>query len=185
MSEIGFKTKFMSMQPTTSASVPNGSFYIDSANGNQASFKDNSGNTSVIGAIPSSNLFIKQMQASVVMPINTPVSKLANGKIVPADSDAANGQEYVGITTVAALAVDAIVSVLLPGANVVGALTGLGFLPGQEIFLGENGGFVNDVSAFAGNNDSIIRVGIADCSAGAASAIVNDLIAFTEVVARP
>lgn len=181
---IGFKSKFISIVPSTPASVPNNTIFIDSTNSNQATFKDGTGNVGVIGAVSSSNIFIKQMQASVAMPINTPVSKLANGKIVHADSDAANGQEYVGIT-LAGAAIDGLVSVILPGANIVGALTGLGFTPGQEVFLGENGGFTNNPSTFTGDNDSIIRVGIADCSAGNASGTVTDLIAFTEIVARP
>ena len=181
---IGFKSKFISMIPSTPASVPNSTIFIDSLNSNQASFKDGTGNVGVIGAVSASNIFIKQMQSSEIIAINQPVAKLSNGKIVKADADAANGQVYIGITMASVIA-DDLVSVLLVGANITGALTGLGFTPGQEIFLGENGGFTNDVSGFTGGDDSIIRVGIADCASGAASGTATDLIAFTEVVARP
>lgn len=183
--EIGFKSRFLSIIPSTPASVPNNTVFIDSTNTNQASFKDQSGNVAVIGAVSATNIFIKEMQASVPIPVNTPVSKLSNGKIVPADSDAANGQNYVGITLNAALVADALVQILLPGANVAGAIAGLGFLPGQEVFLAEGGGFTNDPSVFTGDDDSIIRVGIADCSSGVAAGVASDLIAFTEIVARP
>lgn len=182
--EIGFKSKFINIVPSLPASVPNNTLFIDSSNSNQATFKDGSGNVGVIGAVSASNIFIKQMQSSVVLAVNTPVAKLANGKIINADSDTVNGQVYIGITMGTAV-VDGLVSVLLVGANIAGALTGLGYTPGQEIFLGENGGFTNNVSTFTDGDDSIIRVGIADCTSGNASGTVTDLIAFTEVVARP
>jgi len=181
---IGFKSKFINIVPSTPASVPVNTLFIDSTNSNQATFKDGSGNVGVIGAVSASNIFIKQMQSSAIIPINTPVAKLADGKIVIADADGVNAQVYIGVTMGAAV-VNGLVAVLLVGANIAGALTGLGFTPGQEIFLGENGGFTNDTSTFTGDNDSIIRVGIADCASGIASAAVTDLIAFTEVVARP
>jgi hypothetical protein len=183
MSLIGFKAKFINLEPTTPASVPNETFFVDSTNDDKATFKDTLGNLIVIGGA-ATNLFIKQMQASVAIGINQPVSKLPNGKIVPADSDSSDGQEYIGITLGSALA-DELVDVLLPGANIVGALTGSGFVPGDEVFIGENGGYTNNVGTFLDNNDSIIKVGIADCSAGVASNVVNDLVALTEIIARP
>jgi hypothetical protein len=185
MSEIGFKSRFLSIIPSAPVTVPNNTVFIDSTNSNQASFKDQGGNVVVIGAVSSSNLFLKEMQAAEAMPVNTPVSKLPNGKIVPADSDAVAGQNYIGITASPAPAIDSLVTVLLPGANIVGAVASLGFAPGDEVFLGEGGGFTNDPSVFTGGDDSIIRVGIADCGAGVASSIATDLIAFTEIVARP
>jgi hypothetical protein len=65
-------------------------------------------------------------------------------------------------------------------------LVGLGFAPGDEIFVGETtGGYVNDIAPFTGNNDSIIKIGVADCAAGTASSVATDLILIPHVIARP
>ena len=130
---------------------------------------------------------IKQMQSGHETTISSgkPVSKLPNGKIVPADSDAANGQKYIGITKVS-IAVEALGDIYLPGNNIPNAILGLGFTPGDEVFLSETSGMVtNNPSSFTNNDDSIIKIGIADCSAGTASSTATDLIMFSEVIARP
>jgi hypothetical protein len=186
MAEIGFKSRFLSIIPSAPATIPNNTVFIDSSNGNQASFKDQSGNVTVIGAVSASNIFIKEMQAEVAMSVNTPIAKKSNGKIVPADTDESDEtQRYVGITLTAAVNPDDLVQVLLVGANIANAVDGLGFTVGREVYLDEGGGFTDDVTVFTGDDDSIIRVGIADCAAGLASSIAKDLIAFTEIVARP
>jgi hypothetical protein len=45
--------------------------------------------------------------------------------------------------------------------------------------------FINSVGSLTGDDDSIIKVGIADCAAGTASGTATDLIVFPEVILRP
>lgn len=132
------------------------------------------------------DLLIKPMQSGEALAVGIPISKRADGKIVAADSDGVNRQQPIGVTVAAFDAIDSIANVLLAAPNAVGVLTGLGFAPGDEIFIGETtGGYVNDITPFVGNDDSIIKVGVADCGAGAASGVATDLILMTQVIARP
>lgn len=180
-----FKATAVVLVPITPAQAPNGSVFLDSTNANALTTKSPGGVlTPNLGGTPE-NIFIKQMEASGAISAKVPVAKLPTGKIVAADSDAAGGQEVIGFALSATLADGDLVMVVLVGANLEGALTGLGYAPGDEIFLSETGGYTNDPNSFTGNDDSIIRVGIADCAAGVASATVVDLIAFAEVIARP
>lgn len=185
---IGIKSKFLSIDPSNPNDVPNNSIYVDSSNGNQATFKNSSGTSSVVGAVSTSNLFIKSMQVDEIFPVNSPVSKKANGRIIKADTDlSTDTQQYIGIALQAPVNVGDFINVLTVGPNLANALVGLGFAPGDEVFLGENGGFTNaaGVGGFLGNNDSVIKVGIADCTGGTASTTANDLIAYSEVISRP
>ena len=181
----GFKGNYMVLTPIAPPSVPNGSVFIDSTNANAASIKDTGGIVTPINAA-STNIFIKQMQSDGVISINRPVSKKANGRVVAADSDSATGQDYCGFALQAAAGAGVLINVLCVGANLQGAVTGLGFAPGDEVYLSETGsGFTNNPASFTGGDDSIIKVGIADCAAGVASVTAVDLIVFSEVVARP
>ena len=128
----------------------------------------------------------KTMESShtSAIPINTPVSKKTDGTIVPADSDAADGQVFIGITS-EEIASGSQGIVKLVGQNITGALTGLGFAVGDDVYLAETGGYTNDPNSFTGDDDSIIRIGVADCSEGTASSTANDLIMFPEVLIRP
>lgn len=185
---IGIKSKFLSIDPSNPAEVPNNSLYVDASNANQATFKNSSGTSSVVGAVSTSNLFLKSMQVDEIFPVNSPLSKKANGRVVKADTDLSpDTQRYIGIALQAPVNIGDFINVLIVGANLANALVGLGFSPGDEVFLAENGGFTNaaGVAGFGGNNDSVIKVGIADCTGGTASATANDLIAFTEVISRP
>lgn len=165
---------------------PNNSLFADSTHANAFTNKDNVGTNSAV-ATSTSDATLKAMQSGYpgTIPPYTPVSKLANGKIVPADSDAADGQAVCGITHEAFASLNDIKLVRCPGPNVANALVGLGYACGDEVFLGETGGYTNDPSTFSGLNDSIIKIGVADCAAGAASATVTDLILWPDVVARP
>ena len=183
--EVGFKMNFVVLQPTNPSAVPNGSVFIDSTNADTASVKGTGGIVDPIGVTGGTSLFIKQMQAASAITLNHPVSKKPNGKIEEADSDAPEGQNIIGFALSAAAADGDLINVLCVGANITNGIFGLGFTPGDEIFLGESGGYTDDVTTFTGNDDSIIKVGIADCATGAASATATDLIIFPEVVARP
>ena len=173
------------LEPRLAAGVPNGVIFNDSVSG-EITQKSTSGASSTVGSSDSS--FRKQMQSGFVGSIasGTTVSKRSDGKIVPADSDGAGTQQPIGIAIDTFSALDSLGIVLLIGPNAVGAITGLGFTPGSDIFIGETtGGYVDDVTPFTGGNDSIIRIGIADCSAGAASAAAIDLILSSEPISRP
>jgi len=131
----------------------------------------------------------KVMIGSSALAAGAPVSKNpATGKVILADSDGAGTQQFYGVTVTTCAGDGSPVTVQLPGANLAGVLTGLGFAVGDEIFMGETAGsYVNGagVDSFVGANDSIFKLGIADCAAGVASATVTDLILLPEVVARP
>lgn len=114
----------------------------------------------------------------------TPVAKHSSGSIYPADTDAVTGQKYIGIT-LAAIAHNAAGPIKTVGDNIPDCILGLGFTPGQDIFLGEDGGYTNDITGFTGDNDTILKVGIADCEEGTASGTAKDLIMWTEVISRP
>jgi len=145
----------------------------------------NDGSTSVIATSATQNFIVKSMQAFDAIRAGRAVSKRPDGKIMEADSDNVNGQQPVGIS-LAPIAIDETGNILLFGPNATGILAGLGFAPGDEIYIGETtGGYVNDITPFEGNNDSIIRIGIADCTAGAASASATDLILISTIIARP
>ena len=49
--------------------------------------------------------------------------------------------------------------------------------------MGENlGEYTNNVATFTGDNDVYMKVGIADCPAGTASANATDLIVITQLI---
>lgn len=181
------RTDAVVLNPVAPAAVPeNNALFVNSANANIFTNKDNSGTTVEVVSAEASALK-KQMQSGFagVIPALTPIAKLPSGKIVPADTDEVSSQTFVGITLESFAALNSLGIVQLVGPNVPAVLTSLGFAPGDEIFLGETGGYTNNPDSFTGNNDSIIRIGIADCTAGAASVTADDLILFTEVIARP
>lgn len=182
---VGVKVDFIQLTPVNPASVPNGCVFLDASNGNVATVKSTGGTSDPVGNTSSDNLFIKQMQIDGPIEVNKPVSKKANGRIVQGDSDSADGQMIVGMSLEAGLNAGDFINVFCIGANLAGALAGLGMTPGQEVFLSETGGYTTDANSFTGNNDTIMKVGIADCAAGAASGTAVDLISFPEIVTRP
>jgi hypothetical protein len=183
----GIDPAYIQLTPQASAAgVPNNSLWIDANDSNSVKVKRPSG-SDTIGAGSSTNLLVKIMENDdLINPIAAykPVSKLSSGKIVQADSDAAQGQKYIGIT-MASIPAGGSGAVLLPGPNLENAVATLGFAPGDEVYLSETGGYTNAPGSFAGDNDSIIKVGIADCAGGSASATATDLVMITEVLIRP
>jgi len=187
MAVAKFKAEVLIMEPTAPGNAPANSVFLDSANSNALSTKTSADANVQVGAASSSDIMIKNMQnlSGSAIPAGKPVSKRADGSIIAADSDAVDGQRYIGIT-LDAINNNATGRVLLVGPNVANAVQGLGFTPGQDIYISEaGGGYTNNAGSFTGNNDSIIKVGIADCAAGVANGIATDLIMFSEVVIRP
>lgn len=172
--------------PRAGSTAPNASLFMDSEAANALSTKSPGGSLEAIGGGGSENLLLKQMQnlSGVSIPVNTPIAKKPDGSIIAADSDGADTQVIIGVAA-AIIADSAMGNVSLIGPNVAGALTGLGFAPGDAIYLGKTGGYTNDLNTLVVGTDSYIRIGYADCAAGAASNVATDLIMFGEVLARP
>lgn len=174
------RTSALILEPVTSQTAPNTLWWnstLDSLNSNSTS-----GTPTPVVSVD----MIKRMQCFAPIAKYKPVSKRSDGKIMTAESDAVGTQQFIGIAADNFVSANDLGNILLVGQNVAGALTGLGFVPGDEIYIGETtGGYVNDISGFTGNDDSLIKVGIADCAAGTASGTATDLILFAEVIARP
>ena len=167
--------------------VPDNSMFSNMNNSNGITLKDNSSVTAPISTGSSeTSYFVKPMQAAVVIAINTPVAKRGDGKIVPVDRDDPNAKKPIGVTTQAAVNVNDIITVFLTGPNLPGMLAGKGFAPGDEIYSDNvPGGMVNDISTLNVQTDAVLRLGIADCASGAASAVAVDLILSMEVISQP
>lgn len=120
---------------------------------------------------------------SALIPAGKPVAVTPTG-IRLADTDDVLKKKYNGFS-VEDIAYPGSGKVFLTGDNLPGVLTGLGFAPGDDIFIGETAGLLtNDISAFSGFDDDIIRVGIADSAEDTVSALATDLIMQTDVVSR-
>jgi hypothetical protein len=179
------QTKFVILEPTAPGSVPNNSLFIDSSAGNQLATKTSSGqNQPIVGGSSGTNYFLKQMQVGSAFPAGAPLSKRPDGKVEVADSDSVNGRKYCAYALEAGVNVDDLVNVLCVGPNVPGALSGIVAVPGDIVFIGENGQYTVDPNSFTNNDDDIIQAGIADCAAGVASTTAVDLISLPQVLAR-
>jgi hypothetical protein len=76
--------------------------------------------------------------------------------------------------------------VLLNSANAPGALTGLGFTSGENVFLSKTpGALTNNAGDFDPNTDTIMRVGVADCASNTTGSAATDLIMTVEVYSSP
>lgn len=185
MAEAFVKAKAVILQPTPPGQVPNGCLFIDSTNLNITTIKNVSGllipvNTSVDGSI-----LIKQVQSGGAIGNMRPVSKMNNGKAIEADSDSASGQAHVGYALEDVSGSNIFFNMLCAGPNLAGAVNGLGFIPGDDVYLNVSGGYTNNPALLNGAVDSFIKVGVADCEAGVASGVAKDLIAYTQVLTRP
>jgi hypothetical protein len=181
---IPFKCNYVVVSPVDQATVPNNTLFVDSTMGNVFSVKNNSGSASTLGTTVGDNPFLKTMQSDGIFSAYVPIVKLTNGRVVLADANNINAESFCGYSMVASLAAGQSVNVMTIGPTVVGALTGLGFAPGDTIYINENGGYTNDPGTFTGGNDTLVKVGIADCTGGAvASPVADDLIAAYEFIA--
>ena len=134
-----------------------------------------------------SGSLLKEMENGHTATISagTAVAKKSDGTVIPADSDGVGTQQMIGICF-SEITVGSVGDIYLFGQNIPGVISGLGFSVGDEIFLSETAGqLTNDPNSFTGDDDSIIKVGIADCSSGSASSTATDLIMFPEVIYRP
>lgn len=174
-----FRSDAVILNPIADPSMPN-TLFVNEADGKMST---NTGSTAPIST--GASYSIKKMQAGETILAGKPVSKRADGKILAADSDGLGRQQVIGVS-LDSIPTDTLGDVLLFAPNAPGVLAGLGFVPGQEIFIGEaTGGYVDDITPFTGGNDSIVKVGVADCAEGVASAEATDLILISQVIARP
>jgi len=181
------KTTALVLEPTTSAAVPTGAIYNDASNSGTFTNKSVTGDVQPIGASTSSSVMVKMKRNTTGAQIAAykRVAILTDGSICLADSDDPLAMKDIGLT------LDAIDHlsygrVLLNGANADGALAGLGYSTGQDVFLSKTpGGLTNNISAFDPATDTIMRVGTADCANNDTSFVATDLIMTIEVYSRP
>lgn len=136
-------------------------------------------------AIGGGGVSTKSVIAGEPISLGKAVSRGANGKVYTADSDSVNGQKPIGISTQAATGDGSVITITLLGFNISGVLSGLGFTTADTIYVSETAGYTNDPASFIGGNDSIIKLGYADCSGGVASSSASDLLVNMEVIMRP
>jgi hypothetical protein len=126
-----------------------------------------------------------QQQCASPIPAGKPYSKRPDGRIEAAISNTLYGQKFVGITIDAFLNAGDLGYTTPSGPIIANVLDGLGFLPGDEIFVNQTVGYTKNPGAFTGDSDSIIRIGIADCAAGIASATAKHIIMMPHIISRP
>jgi hypothetical protein len=181
----GVRAPYVILIPEEARNVPNGAVFLDKANSDMASVKTVTGVVVPVGSTGVDTLMTKQMQAGEAFPAGAPLSKRPDGKVIVATSEGVQAQQLCGHALEEATADGDLINVLTIGANVVGALEGLNLVPGAEVFIDESGGYTGNPGLFTGNNDSVIRAGIADCPAGEASSVATDLIVMTDILLRP
>jgi len=142
-------------------------------------------NELVLSSTLGSNLMVKSMQnlSGSDIAAGSPISKKSDGSIMQADSDGLGSQSFVGIA-LAPILDGNLGNIALVGANISGAISGLGFAPGKDIYLSETGSYTDDAGSFTGSNDSVIKVGVSDCPDGVVSSTATDIIMFSEVILR-
>lgn len=151
-------------------------------------------NTGYFGTVASS-------QMSVVLPFatasqvkvktNGDVATIAAGRIVSISSDGqmhpftgtAAGKMAAGVLMETTLA-GSPGRVLLAGYNIPGALTGLGFAPGDEVYVDETGSYSSGVIGLGSANDTYQRVGWADCATATVATVATDLIMVFQTIAE-
>jgi hypothetical protein len=181
------KTSAVVLEPVTPASTPPGSIFNDSTNGNAFTNKTSGGAVDQIGATSSADYLVKYKKnmTGATIPAYKRIALKPDSTICLADSDDPVAMKDIGIS-LDAIDHNTFGRVLLNGANAPGALTGLGFTVGDNIFLSKTpGAFTNNASGFDPNTDTIMRVGIADCASNVASSTATDLIMVVEVYSSP
>lgn len=187
MAVAQFKTSCVVLDPIAGAAAPANSIYSDSDNAGAFTNKSQGGEDTAVGAGSSSDAFAKLAKntSGSTIPAGTAVSKsTADGSIVPADSDAAQGQQVIGITS-AGIANGAFGIINLVGRNIPGCLSGQGFTVGQDIYISQTAGFTNDPSQFSGSGETVTLIGIADCADNVLSTTATDLVMCRQKLLGP
>lgn len=181
------RTTAVIMEPITPGSAPAGSIFNDSTNSGAFTNKTTGGVINPVGATSSADYLVKYKRntTGATIPAYKRVALKTDSTIVLADSDNSVAMLDIGMS-LDAIDHNAFGRVLLNGANAPGALTSLGFATGDHIYLSKTpGALTNSTSGFDPNTDTIMRVGIADCATGIASAVATDLIMTVEVYSSP
>lgn len=177
----GIRTTFVQLDPTVQETTPTGALFVDSSNSNQFTTKPVDVNAPPATVATAVNYFLKGVISGAAYGAQVPLSKLPNGKAVAADADT-NASDHIGYSVDASTGADQAHSVILIGPNLPNALVGMGFTPGDIIYLDKVAGqYINDTSGF-GPSDNIVQLGIADCGDGLASATATDLISNNQPV---
>lgn len=104
-----------------------------------------------------------------------PVSLYSDGQIYPGMALGAPNVTSYGIA-LQAIAPAAQGKVLLFGLAVPGVLTGLGFSPGDTVYISETGTYTNGSTGLGDTGDVIARIGWADCADATVSGTAVDLV---------
>ncbi len=174
------------LTPIVDGDAPNNSIFSDAGNSGAFTNKTPAGTVTAVGAVSSADAFGKLAKnaSGTTIAAKKAVSKKADGSIVVSDSDSVDGQKPYAITA-AAILDDAFGQLYLFGRNVPGALTGLGFVAGDSIYISQTAGFTNDPGSFTGNDDTITFIGIADCADNTMSATATDLVMIRQELTSP
>lgn len=181
------RTSATVFEPITAASAPAGSIFNDSTNANAFTNKTTGGVVNPVGETSSADFLVKYKLNSTGSAISAykRVALIPGGSIVLADSDNPSAMKDIGIA-IEAINPGEYGRVLLNGANAAGALTGLGFTTGENVYLSKTPGMLtNTTVGFDPNVDTIMRVGTADCATNTASSAATDLIMTVEVYSSP
>jgi hypothetical protein len=149
--------------------------YYDTVNANQLSIE--------LPFAVASRVKSKISGELVTIPAGVAVAVYSDGLMYRASSSLLTGKAMIGVL-MEAVVPEATGRVLLPGFNIPGALTGLGFNPGDEVFVDDDGNYSNGLSGLSDPNDSFLRVGYADGPAGVETSIATDLIMAFQTIAE-
>jgi len=178
-----------SVDPTLSAGQ--GAFYAKTVSGVvEAFFKNATGqviqltsNGSLIGG--SSNFEASFLNGEgATLPQFSLVSIKTDGSIVFADSDSLDGQRPIGFVKTAINSGGQGVIILF-GRKLASVVAGLGFVPGDDVYMSETSGQItNTPSAFTAGDDTIIRLGIACMGDNLSGSLATDMILMREVISQ-
>lgn len=180
-----FKTTAIVLQPVSPSSVPVGAIFKSDGPVANPIQMATSGGTSTDLVQTSVSFVLKRKLAALSIPAARPVSLLASGAIVPSDSDDAAARQPIGVA-LSDIPAGEYGTVILVGPNIPDMLRGMGFKPGDELYVNsEQGGLTNDPTTLRIGVDQFIKIGIADCPGDNSEPDATDLILLLQVLARP
>lgn len=164
-------------------SPDDGTMWYDTA-AKDARIKADGSTDTIVGGEGSGGLSAtKAVISSEALAVNTPVTKLPNGKIAKADATAPGMGWVYGITKTAFADEDSEGEVYLIGLNTPGVLTDLEFDTADKIYQAGPGVFTND-PGILDEAKTLMFIGFADCASGVASSLATDLIMTPNLVAE-